>query len=155
MVTTAFHDHHTFAVERFGIVRSSKDLGRSWAGGGSREGRPGAGSSALSACEGQQELSLSTAESVTSMMGTGNDSWDLETSVGATATLVASARARATNCDPPRSDDRFAEPLVRAVGIELLSRWASGDLEPSEVDVPGAPWGLERLTITKRGISAG
>ena len=46
------------------------------------------------------------------MARTDNDSWDLATSVGATATMVASGRARATRA--ALIDDRFAEPLVRA-----------------------------------------
>jgi O-methyltransferase involved in polyketide biosynthesis len=48
-----------------------------------------------------------------------NDSWDLATSVGATATMVAAGRARATNAQNPLIADRFAEPLVRAVGVEF------------------------------------
>ncbi|MGO8851132.1 MAG: SAM-dependent methyltransferase, partial [Mycobacterium sp.] len=43
---------------------------------------------------------------------TDNDTWDLATSVGATATMVAAGRARATR--DGLIDDRFAEPLVRA-----------------------------------------
>lgn len=50
------------------------------------------------------------------MPRTNNDAWDLATSVGATATMVAAARAVATRADNPLIDDPFAEPLVRAVG---------------------------------------
>jgi len=50
------------------------------------------------------------------MRRTDNDSWDLATSVGATVTMVAAGRARATCADNPLIEDRFAEPLVRAVG---------------------------------------
>ncbi|OHV06607.1 SAM-dependent methyltransferase [Mycobacterium talmoniae] len=57
-----------------------------------------------------------------------NDTWDLATSVGATATMVAAARAAACNTADPLIDDAFAEPLVRAVGIDFLTRWASGGL---------------------------
>ena len=42
------------------------------------------------------------------------DSWDLASGVGATATAVATSRALATRDGV--IDDRFAEPLVRAVG---------------------------------------
>jgi methyltransferase (TIGR00027 family) len=73
-----------------------------------------------------------------------NDTWDLATSVGATATMVASGRARATRA--ALIDDRFAEPLVRAVGVDFFTRWATGELESAEVDVPGAPWGMQRMT---------
>jgi methyltransferase (TIGR00027 family) len=78
------------------------------------------------------------------MARTDNDSWDLATSVGATATMVASGRARATRA--ALIDDRFAEPLVRAVGVDFFTRWATGELESADVDVPGAPWGMQRMT---------
>jgi methyltransferase (TIGR00027 family) len=75
---------------------------------------------------------------------TDNDSWDLATSVGATATMVAAGRARATR--DGLIDDRFAEPLVRAVGVDFFTRWAAGELDADAVDVPGAPWGMQRMT---------
>lgn len=78
------------------------------------------------------------------MARTDNDSWDLATSVGATATMVASGRARATRA--ALIDDPFAEPLVRAVGVDFFTRWAGGELESAEVDVEGAPWGMQRMT---------
>ncbi|PRY46912.1 SAM-dependent methyltransferase [Umezawaea tangerina] len=60
------------------------------------------------------------------------DTWDLASSVGATATMAATTRAIATRED--RSPiDPFAEPLVRAVGIDLLTRLASGELPPDEL----------------------
>ena len=80
------------------------------------------------------------------MPRTDNDSWDLATSVGATATMVAAARAVATKADNPLIDDSFAEPLVRAVGIEFLARWVSGDIDAADVDVADDPWGLQRMT---------
>lgn len=75
---------------------------------------------------------------------TDDDTWDLATSVGATATMVAAGRARATRSG--LIDDPFAEPLVRAVGVEFFTRWAAGELDPSDVDLPGAPWGMQRMT---------
>jgi methyltransferase (TIGR00027 family) len=80
------------------------------------------------------------------MERTNNDSWDLATSVGATATMVAAARAIATNADEPLINDPFAEPLVRAVGVDFFTRWATGELDPADVDVANAPWGLRQLT---------
>ncbi len=77
---------------------------------------------------------------------TDNDTWDLATSVGATATMVASGRARATRAENALINDRFAEPLVRAVGIAFFTRWAAGELDSADVDVPGAPWGMQRMT---------
>jgi len=75
---------------------------------------------------------------------TENDTWDLANSVGATATMVAAGRARATRS--ALIDDRFAEPLVRAVGVDFFTRWALGELDSADVDVPGAPWGMQRMT---------
>lgn len=65
------------------------------------------------------------------MARTENDSWDLASSVGATATAVAAARAMASRAEPQLIDDPFAEPLVRAVGVELFTRLASGELDAS------------------------
>nr|WP_231861254.1 class I SAM-dependent methyltransferase [Frankia alni] len=58
------------------------------------------------------------------------DTWDLASSVGATATMAAVARAIATRADRRLIDDPFAAPLVRAVGIDLLTRLATGDVPP-------------------------
>jgi len=62
------------------------------------------------------------------------DTWDLASSVGVTATMVAAARAMASRADRPLINDRFAEPLVRAVGVDLLARLASGELDPNELN---------------------
>ena len=69
------------------------------------------------------------------MPRTDNDTWDLATSVGATATMVAAARAVATKADNPLINDQFAEPLVRAVGVDFLTKWATGDLDAADIDV--------------------
>ncbi|GBG38983.1 class I SAM-dependent methyltransferase [Mycobacterium montefiorense] len=79
------------------------------------------------------------------MPRTDNDSWDLATSVGATATMVAAARAVATKADKPLINDPFAEPLVRAVGIEFLARWANGEIDAADIDVADEAWGLQRM----------
>jgi methyltransferase (TIGR00027 family) len=78
------------------------------------------------------------------MARTDNDTWDLATSVGATATMVASGRARANRA--ALIDDPFAEPLVRAVGVDFFTRWATGELDSAGIDVPGGPWGMQRMT---------
>ncbi|TAM63126.1 class I SAM-dependent methyltransferase [Mycobacterium sp.] len=62
------------------------------------------------------------------------DTWDLASSVGATATMVAAARAMATRAERPLINDPFAEPLVKAVGVDLLARLASGELDPAELN---------------------
>jgi methyltransferase (TIGR00027 family) len=77
------------------------------------------------------------------MTRTNDDTWDLATSVGATATMVAAARAIATNAD--QLDDPFAEPLVRAVGVTFLTRWATGELNTDDLDIDGSAWGLQQM----------
>ena len=79
------------------------------------------------------------------MPRTENDTWDLATSVGATATMVAAARAIATNTDDPVINDPFAEPLVRAVGVDFLTRWATGDLAAADIDDEDSSWKLEHM----------
>ncbi|WP_372666070.1 SAM-dependent methyltransferase [Amycolatopsis kentuckyensis] len=61
------------------------------------------------------------------------DTWDLASSVGATATMAAMTRAIATRAADALIDDPFAEPLVRAVGIDLLTRLATGEEPPGEL----------------------
>jgi O-methyltransferase involved in polyketide biosynthesis len=80
------------------------------------------------------------------MARTDNDTWDLATSVGATATMVAAGRARATKAADPLIEDRFAEPLVQAVGIDFFTRWAAGELDSADVDIPDSPFGMQRMT---------
>jgi methyltransferase (TIGR00027 family) len=79
------------------------------------------------------------------MPRTDNDTWDLATSVGATATMVAAARAVATKADNPIIHDQYAEPLVRAVGVDFLTRWASGDLNVADVDADDSTWKLQQM----------
>jgi methyltransferase (TIGR00027 family) len=71
------------------------------------------------------------------MARTDDDTWDLGNGVGATATGVAVGRALASRGPRPLINDPFAEPLVRAVGVEFFSRLASGDLDAAEVDDNG------------------
>lgn len=78
------------------------------------------------------------------MARTDNDTWDLASSVGATATGVAVGRALASRCANPLINDPFAEPLVRAVGVDFFTRLASGELNPAEVDDNGE-WGMQRM----------
>lgn len=70
------------------------------------------------------------------------DTWDLASSVGVTATMVAAARAMATRAEHPLIDDPFAEPLVQAVGVDLLTRLATGETTPADLDDdPQRPFG--------------
>jgi methyltransferase (TIGR00027 family) len=68
---------------------------------------------------------------------TADDSWDIATSVGATAVMVALARARETASADPLIQDRFAELLVSAPQLdsvrEQVASWWAGDRE-DEVD---------------------
>jgi methyltransferase (TIGR00027 family) len=56
------------------------------------------------------------------------DSWDIASSVGATATMVAAARAIASKEPHAIIDDPFAEPLVRAVGLDFFNRLLDGEI---------------------------
>jgi len=58
----------------------------------------------------------------------------LASSVGATATMVAAARAAASRRPDPVIDDPFAEPLVRAVGLDFFTKVARGELDFADVD---------------------
>jgi methyltransferase (TIGR00027 family) len=55
------------------------------------------------------------------------DSWDLASSVGATATSVAASRALASHGPDALIHDPYADALVRAVGVESLIRVANGE----------------------------
>ena len=67
------------------------------------------------------------------MTRTDEDSWDLASSVGATATMVAAARAVASDDANPIINDQFAAPLVRAVGLDFFRRVVDGELpEPAD-----------------------
>jgi methyltransferase (TIGR00027 family) len=70
------------------------------------------------------------------MTRTDDDTWDLASSVGATATMVAAARAVATKAADPLINDPYAEPLVRAVGIDAFTRLISGEVDKADADDP-------------------
>src|ERR1700710_1854066 len=78
------------------------------------------------------------------MARTDNDTWDLATSVGATATGVAVGRALASRGSDPLINDPFAAPRARAVGVDFFPRLASGELNPAVVD-DRAEFGMERM----------
>ena len=70
---------------------------------------------------------------------TDGDSWDLASSVGTTATMVAAARAVASREADPLFDDPFAAPLVRAVGLDFFTKLADGEVELPDDGEPGGP----------------
>lgn len=70
-----------------------------------------------------------------------DDSWDIATSVGATAVMVALARAAETSSADPLIRDEFAEPLVSTPALaevrdQVAAWWApEPDSEDGELDV--------------------
>lgn len=58
-----------------------------------------------------------------------DDEWDLASSVGATATMVAAGRAMATKDPRGLIHDPFAAPLVRAVGVDFFTKMMDGELD--------------------------
>jgi methyltransferase (TIGR00027 family) len=72
------------------------------------------------------------------------DTWDLASSVGVTATMVAAARAVATRSPNPLINDQFAEPLVRAVGVDFFAKMAGGELDLRDLNDDEAK-GLRRF----------
>ncbi|MGV9801651.1 class I SAM-dependent methyltransferase, partial [Mycobacterium sp. NPDC003449] len=67
-----------------------------------------------------------------------SDTWDLASSVGATATMVAAARALASAEPRPLIDDPYAAALVRAVGVEFLTRLVDGQVTLDVEDAAAA-----------------
>jgi len=65
--------------------------------------------------------------------------------------MVAAARAIATNTDDPVINDPFAEPLVRAVGVDFLTRWATGDLAAADIEDEDSSWKREHMPAAMAG----
>ena len=85
------------------------------------------------------------------MTRTDQDIWDLASSVGATATMVAAARAVASQQSNAIINDPFAAPLVRAVGLDFFRRLVDGDIAPSEIyDGGGKDLALETDSMAVR-----
>ena len=63
------------------------------------------------------------------MARTDDDTWDLASSVGATATMVATARALASRETDPLIHDPYADPLVRAVGMDVFTNLLNGQID--------------------------
>src|SRR5206468_11864330 len=76
------------------------------------------------------------------------DRWDLASSVGSTATMVAAARAVASRDADPLIDDPYAAPLVRAVGIEFFTKVVDGQITPVAEDPAGDNGTAELQTET-------
>lgn len=84
------------------------------------------------------------------MTRTEQDTWDLASSVGATATWVAACRALASQQAGALIDDPFADPLVRAVGADFFIRVLDGEItdETGGIDPDADPeveFNLQRM----------
>jgi methyltransferase (TIGR00027 family) len=66
------------------------------------------------------------------MARTDDDTWDLASSVGATATMVAAQRALSHR--EGLIDDPYAEPLVRAVGVGFMTQILDGEISFEDID---------------------
>jgi methyltransferase (TIGR00027 family) len=66
------------------------------------------------------------------MARTDKDTWDLASSVGATATAVAASRAMASQNPDALLHDPWADPLVRAVGIDTFVKLIDGEFEQGD-----------------------
>ena len=76
------------------------------------------------------------------MARTADDTWDIATSVGATAVMVALARAAETASADPLIRDQFAEPLVSTpelagVREQVAAWWAPEPAAGSEEGTTG------------------
>lgn len=68
------------------------------------------------------------------MARTDDDTWDLASGVGATATMVAAGRAMASIDPHGLINDPFARPLVEAVGMEFFTKQVNGELDVRGMD---------------------
>ncbi|WP_319445700.1 MULTISPECIES: class I SAM-dependent methyltransferase [unclassified Mycobacterium] len=84
------------------------------------------------------------------MARTDNDTWDLASSVGATATAVAASRAAASQGPEPLLDDPYAEHLVRAVGIDHFVKIVNGELSAEDDPVLNRRAMNEQITVRTR-----
>jgi methyltransferase (TIGR00027 family) len=79
-----------------------------------------------------------------------NDTWDLASSVGATATAVALQRAIASQGPDPLLEDPWADPLVRAVGSETFIKLLDTGLGQNTDAVLSRQPVREQITVRTR-----
>jgi methyltransferase (TIGR00027 family) len=84
------------------------------------------------------------------MPRTHDDSWDLASSVGATATMVATSRALASRGPEPLLDDPFADPLVRAVGLAPFISILDGETTLEDDPTLNRKTRTEQMTVRTR-----
>jgi hypothetical protein len=78
------------------------------------------------------------------------DTWDLASSVGATATGVAASRALASKQPNPLINDPFADALVKAVGLEDLNRLADGEFDDADDPLLNCQQMCEQIAVRTR-----
>lgn len=76
------------------------------------------------------------------MARTDDGSWDLASSVGATATMVAAQRVLSDR--EGLIDDPFAEPLVRAVGLDFFTKALDGEIDIEDLEEVDPRFNLRR-----------
>ena len=78
------------------------------------------------------------------------DSWDLASSVGATATSVAASRALASQGPDALIHDPYADALVKAVGVQSLIRVANGEVNIEDDPMLNRRRMIEQITVRTR-----
>ena len=81
---------------------------------------------------------------------TDGDSWGPASSVGATATMVAASRAVASQGPDALLDDPFADPLVRAVGLDPFIRIIDGEIDFEDDALFNRKTRREQITVRTR-----
>src|ERR1700733_13630056 len=81
---------------------------------------------------------------------TEGDSWDLANSVGATATMVAASRAVASQGPDALLDDPWADPLVRAVGLDIFIRIIDGEVNFEDDALMNRTTRIHQMTVRTR-----
>jgi methyltransferase (TIGR00027 family) len=84
------------------------------------------------------------------MARTDGDTWDLASSVGATATAVAAFRAIASQSPGALLDDPWADPLVRAVGIDTFVKLVDGETAETADPLMSRRAMREQMTVRTR-----
>ena len=84
------------------------------------------------------------------MARTDNDTWDLASSVGATATAVAASRAMASQNPDALLNDPWADPLVRAVGIDTFVKLIDGETAHTDDPLLNRRAMKEQITVRTR-----
>lgn len=84
------------------------------------------------------------------MARTDKDTWDLASSVGATATAVAASRAMASQNPDALLNDPWADPLVRAVGIDTFVKLIDGETGHTDDPLLNRRAMNEQITVRTR-----